>query len=162
MSFYYISIFREPDFDVILNHLHTLFSPDSCAVQRHIVVNRVGPVLAAGIIIVVFRPVGVRTVNKLMGPALGDVHPIHDGFDTVGPGGLNVEADHIFIILQDVIRTLADDDAALCLRQTPDQLRHDVKEIDIGDKSLLMWLEDCRPRHLPEKVRDVSAPEPLV
>lgn len=69
----------ELDLNVIHDQLYALIAFHPRCVQHNIVIYRVGPVLSAKIIIIIFRPVFIRIADQLMGMFLRYVHLGADG-----------------------------------------------------------------------------------
>lgn len=96
ITYFSVLILYKPLYlQIFLNQLHAVINANACAVYGHIVVNRVGPVVAVSIVFVVVCPELIRVLNGGGCDFLCYAHVLNSALNAEAAGCFNIYADHV-------------------------------------------------------------------
>ena len=90
--------------------------------RYHIVIDGISPVISFCIIFIIVRPVLICILNGGCCHIRRYFHPLHGTGQTEGTWSFDIDADHIFSALQNIVRTFSNDHTGFLICQVPDNL----------------------------------------
>src|SRR5699024_4127541 len=129
------------DGDIVFHNLYQLLIACAGCVETEVIISRVIPV-SSRMVLIIIGTIFVSFFNFFDDVLFRAAILCHGSQDTILPGGIEKQLDDIRLILQDKVRTAADDNTGFCPGQLFDTLCLEVKQIILGSEIITVRREN--------------------